>query len=138
MEKRKWKYIIGVAILALLSVFVLSGCKRKQDKEQENTGIEEGLQTEEEGEGGSDVFEEIFSTESEENKTDKGTTGVTEQKYPSSGGASKEDGVQDDNKNNSNENDSDAKDNDGKDESKEKEHITGEDEDKEEGWGPII
>ena len=144
MEKRKWKYIIGIVILVLLSVFVLAGCKRKQDKEQENTGVEENLQVEEDGEGESATFEEIFSTESEENKTDTGTSSVTEQNKPSSPDKEKEDSnKQNNNEQNAGEKDTNEQnpneqDNNKNDASAEKEHITGEEEDTEEGWGPII
>ena len=150
MKRRSSGWIIGIVILALLSMLTLGGCKKNPKEEQDGTGLKESIQ-EEMDESESGTFEEIFSTEKEEDESDVGASDTSEQEKPATEGGSKENVVQDSNNNNKNdnnkndsnkndgnENNSDVKDNDEKGESEEKEHITGNEEDTEGGWGPII
>ena len=68
MKKRSLRCIIGIAVLMLLSVFLLSGCTKNKKEEQKDTDVKENLQADEsvdEEEGPSVNFEDIFSNENE-------------------------------------------------------------------------
>ncbi len=49
MCKKNLKYIVGIIVVIMVSVFALGGCKKNKDKDKENTGVEGGLQVEESG-----------------------------------------------------------------------------------------
>ena len=139
MNKKNFGWIISIVLLVLLITFALVGCKKNKKKEQENEGMKVSTQ-EDIGESESGAFEALFP-ESEENKTDtdeqnegaagigkdsdnvNDTSNVTEQRPPSSESPEKEDDMNNNNKDNIEE---------------EKGQITGEEEDKDEGWGPIL
>ena len=69
MKKRRLSCIIGMAVLMLLSVFLLSGCTKKKKEDQKDTDVKENLQVEEsvdEEEGPSVNFEDVFLNENKE------------------------------------------------------------------------
>ena len=73
MKKKNMKYIVGIALIALISVLALGGCKKNRDKDKEVSGAEGGLQIDESGDDGVVDFQEALE-ENDTTDTDKDGT----------------------------------------------------------------
>lgn len=141
MKKRNSKCMIGIAILILLSLVAIGGCTKKSDKEEksdkEQTSVDEKdkLQIgedDEEDEGPSVDFEDVFSNEDEENKSNVNKDNTAQENNKDN---NKEEGKQEGNKENNKEDNKEEKPEDTTEGNKDVLDI--EEEDKGDKWGPF-